>query len=128
MDMIKRTGQRGVPVIEVDGQTVVGFDRQRLEQLLSASRPQVKLGVTTGDASRSAPAGSPAQGAYVARVREGSLGEKAGLRSGDVIVEVDGRAVRTAAELESMVAPLVPGRHTLTAVRAGETVTITLDV
>jgi len=126
--MVKRTGQRGVPVIQVDGQIVVGFDRQRLEQLLASSLPRVKLGVTTGDAARSAPAGSPAQGAYVARVREGSLGENAGLRSGDVIVEVDGKAVHTAAELESTIAPLAPGRHTLTVVRAGETVTAVLEV
>ena len=34
-EMVRLTGQMGVPVILVDGQVVVGFDRARLEHLLS---------------------------------------------------------------------------------------------
>ena len=34
-DMIRQTGQTGVPVIVVDGEAVVGFDRPRLDQLLA---------------------------------------------------------------------------------------------
>ena len=33
-EMIKKTGQMGVPVIEVDGQIVIGFDQQKLKKLL----------------------------------------------------------------------------------------------
>jgi glutaredoxin-like YruB-family protein len=33
-EMVKVSGQMGVPVIIVDGQIVVGFDRERLEELL----------------------------------------------------------------------------------------------
>lgn len=33
-EMFKLSGQRGVPVIDVDGQIVVGFDKDRLEELL----------------------------------------------------------------------------------------------
>lgn len=33
-EMINRTGQLGVPVIEVDGQLMVGFDERRLKELL----------------------------------------------------------------------------------------------
>jgi 16S rRNA (cytidine1402-2'-O)-methyltransferase len=33
-EMFKRSGQRGVPVIDVDGQVIVGFDKERLEELL----------------------------------------------------------------------------------------------
>lgn len=33
-DMIKRSGQMGVPVIDVDGQLVIGFDKDKLVQLL----------------------------------------------------------------------------------------------
>ncbi|MBI2939725.1 MAG: glutaredoxin family protein [Chloroflexi bacterium] len=29
-DMVRKTGQYGVPVIEVDGSVIVGFDRRRL--------------------------------------------------------------------------------------------------
>lgn len=33
-EMVKRSGQMGVPVIEIDGQVVVGFDREELSRLL----------------------------------------------------------------------------------------------
>ena len=33
-EVIKKTGQMGVPVIEIDGEIAIGFDRKRIEQLL----------------------------------------------------------------------------------------------
>jgi len=33
-EMIKKSGQMGVPVIDIDGKIVVGFDRPRLEEML----------------------------------------------------------------------------------------------
>ena len=33
-EIVKKTQQMGVPVIEIDGQIVVGFDQQRLSELL----------------------------------------------------------------------------------------------
>jgi len=33
-EMINRSGQMGVPVIDVDGQLIIGFDKARLMQLL----------------------------------------------------------------------------------------------
>lgn len=33
-EMIQKTGQLGVPVIDVDGQIVIGFDKSKLKQLL----------------------------------------------------------------------------------------------
>lgn len=33
-EMIKKSGQRGVPVIEIDDKIVVGFDEERLKELL----------------------------------------------------------------------------------------------
>jgi glutaredoxin-like YruB-family protein len=33
-EMIKKSGQMGVPVIEVDAEIVIGFDKERLEGLL----------------------------------------------------------------------------------------------
>lgn len=33
-EMVQKSGQTGVPVIEVNGQIVVGFDRARLTELL----------------------------------------------------------------------------------------------
>jgi glutaredoxin len=33
-EMIDKTGQMGVPVIEIDGQVVVGFDEPKLRSIL----------------------------------------------------------------------------------------------
>lgn len=34
MDMIRKSGQQGVPVVEINGEIVVGFDRARIDALL----------------------------------------------------------------------------------------------
>ena len=33
-EMVKRSGQMGVPVIDVDGTLIVGFDKEKLSELL----------------------------------------------------------------------------------------------
>lgn len=33
-DMVRRSGQQGVPVIDIGGKVVVGFDRPKINQLL----------------------------------------------------------------------------------------------
>jgi glutaredoxin 3 len=33
-DLVKRTGQMGVPVIEIDGRPIVGFDQRRIDSAL----------------------------------------------------------------------------------------------
>ncbi|HDP95905.1 MAG TPA: NrdH-redoxin [Candidatus Aminicenantes bacterium] len=37
-DMVRRTGQQGVPVTLVNNQPVVGFDQSKLERLLGVRR------------------------------------------------------------------------------------------
>jgi len=34
-EMIAKSGQMGVPVLEVDGQVIVGFDRAKIKSLLN---------------------------------------------------------------------------------------------
>jgi len=34
MEMIQKTGQRAVPVIDVDGNIVIGFNKEKLDKLL----------------------------------------------------------------------------------------------
>ena len=34
-EMIRKSGQMGVPVTEIDGEIVVGFDKEKLEKLLN---------------------------------------------------------------------------------------------
>lgn len=33
-EMIEKSGQMGVPVVDIDGQTVIGFDKEKISQLL----------------------------------------------------------------------------------------------
>jgi glutaredoxin-like YruB-family protein len=33
-DLVRRTGQMGVPVVEIDGRPIVGFDKQQIDHLL----------------------------------------------------------------------------------------------
>jgi glutaredoxin-like YruB-family protein len=35
IEMIQKSGQLGVPVIEIDGQIVIGFDKERIDELLN---------------------------------------------------------------------------------------------
>ncbi|MDP4092237.1 MAG: glutaredoxin domain-containing protein [Bacillota bacterium] len=33
-DMVNKSGQRGVPVIDIDGNIIVGFDKDRIDSLI----------------------------------------------------------------------------------------------
>jgi putative serine protease PepD len=101
--MIRLSGQRGVPVITVGDEVVIGFDRPRLEQLLA---PRPARGPRLGAAVADAGPHLQASGAYVGHVRAGSPAARAGLRAGDVIVELDGQPVDGAASLERLVKQL----------------------
>lgn len=35
MEMVRKSGQRGVPVVDIDGNIVVGFDQAMIDRLLS---------------------------------------------------------------------------------------------
>jgi len=37
-DLVRRTGQMGVPVIEIDGRPIVGFDQARIDAALGLRR------------------------------------------------------------------------------------------
>jgi len=37
LEMVEKSGQMGVPVIDIDGQIIVGFDRDRIDSLLGLS-------------------------------------------------------------------------------------------
>ncbi len=37
-DLVRRTGQIGVPVIEIGGKPIVGFDRAQIDRLLGLAR------------------------------------------------------------------------------------------
>ncbi len=112
-DMVRLTGQMGVPVIVVNGEVVIGFDRPRLEQLLSQTgrRQHPHLGLKVADASRAArKAGmTPLSGALIGAVAPSSPGEKAGLLKGDIITEANQRRVNNADDMERALANLTYG-------------------
>jgi S1-C subfamily serine protease len=110
-EMVRISGQQGVPVTVVDGQVIVGFDRARLTSLLAkAHRPH--LGAAVADAAAMAAKGrsSSARGAYVGKVTPGGAAERAGLQAGDVIIRIANRAVDSALDLEQLLSRIAPGQ------------------
>lgn len=99
--MIRASGQTGVPVTIIADQVVIGFNRPRLEQIVAlmakgTAEPMGRkpLGAKVADASKYALSGGRAMsGAYVGGVNLGSPAEVAGLRAGDIITSVEGRAI-----------------------------------
>ena len=126
MRMIRLSGQQGVPVITVDDNVVIGFDRAKLEQLLAPQRStKVELGVTVADALPRA----QIEGAYIGLVKSGSLAERSGLAVQDVIVEVNGQPVRSVADLRNTLSTLMAGTKViLVYVRAGQRQTAELAI
>ena len=37
-EMIQKSGQMGVPVAEIDGQIIIGFDREKISELLGLKK------------------------------------------------------------------------------------------
>mgnify|MGYP001155988723 CR=1 FL=1 len=128
-EMVRLSGQQGVPVVLIDGQVVVGFNRPLIDQLLAqrATRPP-RLGAAIADAGRIA-AKKGLQlpdGAYVGRVDPGSVAALAGLRPGDVIVQLAGQGVRTDQDVDRIMANVRFGQAVdLLAWRNGQMVRMT---
>jgi S1-C subfamily serine protease len=117
--MVNLTNQMGVPVIVIDGQAIVGFDRPRITELLSsgASHPKaVRFGLKIADAV------NPTRGAIIGEVSPGLPGEKAGLKAGDIITEISGSRIGSAADMEEVLKNIQPGNIvTIMFLRSGET-------
>ncbi len=111
-EMVRVSGQQGVPVIVIDGQVVVGFDRPRLDQLLSAAQ-KPRLGAAVANASEMATKGRTAitQGVYIGKVTPGGLASQAGLRAGDVIVALAGQPIADTITLERLLPRIKPNQN-----------------
>jgi len=128
-EMVRLSGQQGVPVVLIDGQVVVGFNRPLIDQLLAQRAPRPpRLGAAIADAGRiAAKKGLQlSDGAYVGRVDPGSVAALAGLRPGDVIVQLAGQGVRTDQDVDRIMANVRPGQAVdLLAWRNGQMVRMT---
>lgn len=126
-EMVAKTGQMGVPVITVDGEVIVGFDRPRLEQLLArggGTGQHISLGISVADAQRTARRqGSTAVvGALIGKVKPMYPGDRAGLKPGDIITELNTKTIHDAADLENSMKSLTAGqRVTIGYIRGEET-------
>ncbi len=124
--MVNLTGQMGVPVIVIDGQAVIGFDRARIQELIAdgnGNKP-VRFGLKIADADKVAPktGAAPVLGAIIGEVSRGFLGEKAGLKEGDIITAINGRRINNTADLERALAGMKPGNIvTILFLRGNET-------
>jgi glutaredoxin 3 len=127
-ELVNSTGQMGVPVTIIDGQVVVGFDRGRLAQLTSQTRTGQRpaFGASIADASKVAATRALGiiLGAYVGRVRPGSIAERIGLAPGDVITELNMKPIANAGDLEDALSGLDRGsRFSLVLLRGNNTMT-----
>ncbi len=124
-ELVSRTGQMGVPVTVIDEQTIVGFDRARLEQALS-QRQRPSFGAAVADANKiTAREGAGITfGAYVGRVRPSSVAQKIGVAQGDIIIEVNLQRVANANDLEHALSKLHRGsRISVIFLRGNKTLT-----
>ncbi len=112
----------------------VNVARSVAEHLIAFGSPRRgKFGITYQDAGTAAvrdlkPA-SPADSPVVVKVETGSAAERAGLKSGDVVIEFDGSAVHDADDFGNRIGLLWSGETArLSIVRTGKTRTISLTM
>ena len=119
MEMVKRSGQQGVPVVATEKDVIVGFDQARLAKVVDEfGRPKrAPLGLLAADAEQyfsrhpEAAADFPegTRGVFVGDVRPNSVAERSGIRNGDVITSVAGKRVRNMSSLDQLVDTLNAG-------------------
>ena len=137
MEMIRRSGQQGVPVVATEDEVIVGFDQARLGRIADkyAGPRRPPLGLLAADADSylarhpdAAPVPPGTKGVFVGKVRADTVAERAGLRTGDVIVGLAGKRVRTMAQLDQLVGALkASDKATVRYLRDGEEQTATLQ-
>jgi glutaredoxin 3 len=120
MEMIKRSGQQGVPVVATDDDVIVGFDQARLAKVVEKhGRPKrAPLGLLAADAEQYLSKHSELKdrypedirGVFVGQVRPGSVAERAGITHGDIVTSVAGKRVRNMATLDQLIDTLEAGQ------------------
>lgn len=119
MEMIRRSGQQGVPVIATADEVILGFDKPKLARLVSkySGPKRPPLGLMAADADQylarhpeeasKYPEGI--KGIFVGDVRPDSVAERSGVRRGDVIQAVANKRVRNMHGLDQLIGTLKAG-------------------
>jgi glutaredoxin len=112
-EVMDKTGQMAVPVTVIGGETIVGFDRAQLEAVLARAQTgrRPSLGAAVADAAKitAVHGAGVILGAYVGKVKAGSVAEKIGLIQGDIITELNMQNIANAAALELALSKLRKG-------------------
>ena len=138
MEMIRLTGQQGVPVIAAGNDVVVGFDQVRLAQIAERfSGPRrPALGILGADADdylgrhpEVAAAYPPdVDGVFVGQVRASSVAARAGVQPGDIVRAAAGKRVKNLRTLDQLINSVAAGDTvTLRLLRGHEDVIVTLN-
>src|ERR671911_2735575 len=138
MEMIRLSGQQGVPVTVANGDVILGFDQRKFAKLAEkfAGPKRPPLGIWAADAeeylakhlekAEKIPAGT--KGVYVGKVRPKTVAARGGLKPGDIITSFAGKRVRTMTALDQMVETLKAGdKATTKFVRDGENQSVVLQ-
>ena len=114
-DIPARTAERVVTALKENGHVTRGWLGVQIQGLTPELADSLGLKKETG--------------ALVAAPQDGSPAEKAGIKSGDLVTEVNGTEVKDAKDLAKKVADLAPGSEAkITLVRDGQTKTISVKI
>jgi S1-C subfamily serine protease len=138
MEMIRRSGQQGVPVVATEDEVILGFDQLRLARLAEkyGAKKRPPLGLLAADLQeylakhpdKAAAIPEGTKGVFVGIIRPDSVADHAGIRPGDVIVGLAGKRVSSMTQLDQMIGTLKAGdKVTARFLRNGEAQTATLQ-
>jgi serine protease Do len=138
MEMIRVSGQQGVPVTVANGDVILGFDQAKFTKLAErfAGPKRPPLGILAADAeeylakhpekAEMVPAGT--KGIYVGKVRPNTVAARADIRPGDIITSFAGKRVRNMGALDQMVETLKAGdKATMKFLRDGKDQSVVLQ-
>lgn len=101
----------------------LGISMINLDVLLGNEEARKELGIKEGDLKL-----STNEGVYIAEVVKGGAAEKAGVKSGDVLIAIDGARVKNSAAVQEKVNNYHPGdKAELTVIRGGREVVIPVE-
>ena len=126
-ELVKRTGRMAVPVTIINGETIIGFDRARLEAAVSQppgppdlARPSFGASVADAGKITTRQGTGVTLGAYIGSVRPDSLAARLGLAKGDIITEVNKQSVTNAGELEEVLSRMDKGSYITVVFQRGD--------